>query len=67
MMDPMLKLHPSSVEVPVVSVVNGVSVDADLPSVLLCFCSDLWAHDVRLSQMLNYVLMHYTLIFARIY
>jgi hypothetical protein len=31
MMVRMLKLHPSSVEVLVVSVVNGASVDADLP------------------------------------
>jgi hypothetical protein len=35
MMVPMLKLHPSSVEVLVVSVVNGASVDADLPHVFV--------------------------------
>jgi hypothetical protein len=33
MMVPTLKLHPSSVEVMVVSVVNGASVDADLPPI----------------------------------
>jgi hypothetical protein len=33
MMVPMLKLRPSSVEVLVVSVVNGASVDADLLAV----------------------------------
>jgi hypothetical protein len=33
MMVPMLKLRPSSVEVLVVSVVNGTSVDADLLAV----------------------------------
>jgi hypothetical protein len=38
MMVPTLKLHPSSVEVQVVSVINGASVDADIPSVLLHFC-----------------------------
>jgi hypothetical protein len=31
MMVPTHKLHPSSVEVLVVSVVNGASMDADLP------------------------------------
>jgi hypothetical protein len=35
MMVPMLKLHPSSVEVLVMSVVNGASVDADLPHVFV--------------------------------
>jgi hypothetical protein len=34
-MVPMLKMHPSSVEVLVVSVVNSASVDADFP---YCFC-----------------------------
>jgi hypothetical protein len=35
MMVPMLKLHPTSVEVLVVSVINGASTDADFPC---CFC-----------------------------
>jgi hypothetical protein len=35
MMVPMLKLHPSSVEFLGVSVVNGLSVDVDLPSVFV--------------------------------
>jgi hypothetical protein len=35
MMVPPLKLHPSLVEVMVVSVVNGASVDADLPSIFV--------------------------------
>jgi hypothetical protein len=35
MMVPMLKLHPSSIEVLVVSVINGASVDADLPPVFV--------------------------------
>jgi hypothetical protein len=34
-MVPTLKLHPSSIEVLVVSVVNGGSMDADLPSVFV--------------------------------
>jgi hypothetical protein len=37
MIVPMLKLHPSSVEVLVVSVINGTSVDADLHQFLLYF------------------------------
>jgi hypothetical protein len=41
MMVPALKLHPSSVEVLVVSIVNGTSVDADLPSVCYTFVSNL--------------------------
>jgi hypothetical protein len=67
MMVPTLMLHPSSVEVLVVSVINGASVDADLPSICYTFVSDLQVHDVRLIQMLNYVIMRYTLIFALIY
>jgi hypothetical protein len=63
-MVPTHKLHPSSVEVLVVSVVNGASVDADLPP---AFVSDLWVGDVRPIWMLNYVIMCYTLIFALIY
>jgi hypothetical protein len=51
----------------VVSIINGASVDADLPSVCYTFVSNLWLHDVRLIRMLNYVIMHYTLIFALIY
>jgi hypothetical protein len=35
MMVPTLKLHPSSVEVLVVSVINGASVVADLPSIFV--------------------------------
>jgi hypothetical protein len=35
MMVPTLKLYPSSVEVLVVSIVNGASVDTDLPSVFV--------------------------------
>jgi hypothetical protein len=35
MMVPTLKLHPSPVEVLAVSIVNGASVDADLPSVFV--------------------------------
>jgi hypothetical protein len=35
LMVPTLKLHPSSIEVLVVSVVNGGSMDADLPSVFV--------------------------------
>jgi hypothetical protein len=42
-------------------------VDADLPSIFYAFVSDLRLHDVRLIQMLNHVIMHYTLIFALIY
>jgi hypothetical protein len=38
MIVPTLKLHPSSVEVLVVSVVNGASMDADLHLFLLYFC-----------------------------
>jgi hypothetical protein len=38
MMVPMLKLHPSSVEVLVVSVVSDASVDVDLHLFLLYFC-----------------------------
>jgi hypothetical protein len=35
MMVPMLKLHPSSVEFPVVSVVNGASTEADFMSIFM--------------------------------
>jgi hypothetical protein len=35
MMVPMLKLHPSSIKFLVVSVFNGASVNADLPSVFV--------------------------------
>jgi hypothetical protein len=35
MMVPMLKLHPSSVEFPAVSVVNGGSIEADFISVFV--------------------------------
>jgi hypothetical protein len=35
MMVPMLKLHPSSVEVLVLSVINGTSVDAILLSIFI--------------------------------
>jgi hypothetical protein len=35
MMVPMLKLHPSSLVVLVVSVVNGTSVDADLLAIFV--------------------------------
>jgi hypothetical protein len=35
MMVPMLKLHPSSVEFPVVSVINGASTEADFISVFV--------------------------------
>jgi hypothetical protein len=38
MMVPTLKLHPSLVTILVLSIINGTSVDADLPSVLLYFC-----------------------------
>jgi hypothetical protein len=64
MMVPTLKLHPSSVEVLVVFVINGAGVDTDLPSV---FVLDLRVHDVRLIRMLNYVIMRYTMIFCLIY
>jgi hypothetical protein len=67
MIVPTYKLHPSSVKVLVVSIINDASVDADLPSVCYTFVSDLRFHDVRLIRMLNYVIMHYTLIFALIY
>jgi hypothetical protein len=63
-MVPMLKLHPSWAEIRVVSIVDGTSADADL---LAAFVSDLRVHDVRLIWMLNYVIMHYTLIFVLIY
>jgi hypothetical protein len=35
MMVPTLKLHPSSVEFPVVSIVNGASTEADFISVFV--------------------------------
>jgi hypothetical protein len=35
MMFPTLKMHPSSIDFLVVSIVNGASVDADLPSVFV--------------------------------
>jgi hypothetical protein len=54
MMVPMLKQHPSSVEVLVVSIVNGRRVDADL-------------HYVFVIRILSYVIMRYTLIFVLIY
>jgi hypothetical protein len=38
MMVPTLKLHPSSVEVLVVSIVIGASMDANLHLFLLYFC-----------------------------
>jgi hypothetical protein len=38
MMVPTLKLHPSSIEVLVVSIINGTSVDADLLAVFIYFC-----------------------------
>jgi hypothetical protein len=64
MMVPMLKQHPSSIEVLVVSIVNGRRVDADLHYV---FVLDPWVSDIRLIRILSYVIMRYTLIFVLIY
>jgi hypothetical protein len=56
MMVPMLKLHPSSVEVLMVFVVNGATWMLISLLFLLYFFSDLWVHDVRLIQMINDVI-----------